>query len=418
MTAVTRLAPDPGELELEPLLAQLSAAPAAAPFSELAVDACEAIGRALLGDAGVRAHPDLVALASWLRRASTTAMARSLPAADIRVARGLAFHVAPANVDTIAMYSLALSILAGNRNIVRISARAGEGAQRICAALDEALALPRLAPIRAGTAVLRWDHDSDATALCSAVCDVRVLWGGDDTVRALRSLPLRPGARDVPFIDRFSFTAVQADAWVATDEDERDELTRRMFNDTYWFDQQGCSSPRMLVWCGTPQQAARASEDLFARLARQLRARGYELPLGAVMTKLAWISGAAIDRPLTRIRQWGNELSVLTLSTLQDLDRQHPGAGTFLEVAVPSLTDLAAHVSPRDQTLAVYGFERDELERFVHAAGGRGIDRIVPFGDALRFEHRWDGVDLIAELTRQVVISATAAKPAAALVPA
>jgi len=231
------------------------------------------------------------------------------------------------------------------------------------------------------------------------------VWGGDETVRALRSLPVSPGAKDVSFIDRFSLAAISVDAWHATGERAREELARRLCNDAYWFDQQGCSSPRLVAWCGDPQRAASASEDLFARLAGALTARGYELPLGAVTAKLAWIAGAAIDRPLTRVRDHGNELSILTLSTLTGLDREHCGAGTFLEVTLPALADLAPHVSPRDQTLAVYGFPRAELERFVRLAGGRGVDRIVPFGEALSFDHRWDGMNLLTELTRQVTIS-------------
>ena len=37
------------------------------------------------------------------------------------------------------------------------------------------------------------------------------------------------------------------------------------------------------------------------------------------------------------------------------------------------------------------------------ASAGRGLDRIVPLGTALRFSHRWDGMDLLEVLTRGVV---------------
>jgi hypothetical protein len=36
---------------------------------------------------------------------------------------------------------------------------------------------------------------------------------------------------------------------------------------------------------------------------------------------------------------------------------------------------------------------------------GRGIDRIVPFGDALSFGTLWDGYDLLAELTRTISVA-------------
>jgi hypothetical protein len=35
---------------------------------------------------------------------------------------------------------------------------------------------------------------------------------------------------------------------------------------------------------------------------------------------------------------------------------------------------------------------------------GRGVDRIVPLGQALTFDYRWDGYNLLQELTRHVYI--------------
>jgi hypothetical protein len=42
----------------------------------------------------------------------------------------------------------------------------------------------------------------------------------------------------------------------------------------------------------------------------------------------------------------------------------------------------------------------------VGGSAGRGLDRIVPLGTALRFSHRWDGMDLLEVLTRGVVLDA------------
>jgi hypothetical protein len=414
-TIVQRLAPAPGDVALEDVLDALAQAPALPPFDEQAIAACDAVARQLFRDPAARSHPELIVLASWLRRANVTKLAEEY-ARDVRVARGLAFHVPPANVDTIVMYTLALSWLAGNRNVMRLSSRAGRAAERICAALDAVLADPAFATLRAGTAVLTWDHRPEPTALCSAACDVRALWGGDVAVAALQSVPMRPGARDLHFTDRFSLAAAHAASWLAAGPADRDELARRLGNDISWFDQQGCSSPRLLVWCGSEEDAAAASDDLFTRMARQLEAAGYALPLGAVTAKQAWVAGATIDRPVTRVRSYGNALTVVELATLEGLNRQHPGAGVLLEAVVDELAELASHVARRDQTLAVFGFSRDELDGFVTATGGRGVDRITPFGDALRFEHHWDGMDLLAELTRSVRVAPVA--PALATVAA
>jgi hypothetical protein len=403
---VRQLAPDPGPVELDDVLRQLAEAPTLPPFDEQAIAACDAVARRLFRDPSARAHPELIALASWLRRANLRRLVEDLPR-GMRVARGLAFPVPPANVDTIVMYTLALSWLAGNRNVVRLSSRSGVAAERICAALNAVLAEPAFAALRAATSVLTWDHSPEPTAACSAVCDVRLLWGGDAAVTALQAFPMQPGARDLHFTDRFSLAAASAGAWLAAAEDERDEQARRFANDVSWFDQQGCSSPRLLAWCGDPLDADAASQDLFGRMSRQLDARGYTLPLGAVTAKQAWVAGAAIDRPVTRVRSYGNAVTVVGLESLDGLDREHPGGGVLLEVVVEDLAALAPHVVRRDQTLVAFGFAAAELESFVVATAGRGIDRIAPFGGALRFDHHWDGMDLLAELTRGVRVTAS-----------
>ena len=58
--------------------------------------------------------------------------------------RGNVFHLPPANVDTIFVYSWAISALAGNHNVVRISSRSAGAAEVI---LEDQL----LASLRSGT---------------------------------------------------------------------------------------------------------------------------------------------------------------------------------------------------------------------------------------------------------------------------
>ena len=55
--------------------------------------------------------------------------------------------------------------------------------------------------------------------------------------------------------------------------------------------------------------------------------------------------------------------------------------------------------------MAAHGFSDKELADFARSLHGRGIDRIVEFGDALTFGSFWDGYDLLAELTRTVTVA-------------
>jgi hypothetical protein len=226
---------------------------------------------------------------------------------------------------------------------------------------------------------------------------VRVVWGGDETVAALRELPLAPHATELLFGDRFSFAAVRAGV-------EDHQAAAQLFNDAYWFDQRGCASPRLVVAVGEADAAWATLERLFAELDRVVVARGYELELGAVMAKRTHAYEALAERPVRRYREPRNELTVIELETLDGFDRTHPGAGLFYAAVAPELAALSEFVVQKDQTMTVHGFGEDELAGFVHAANGRGVDRVVPFGQALAFGRYWDGHDLLQALTRRVHI--------------
>ena len=78
----------------------------------------------VLADPAARRWPEMAALGFWMRRANIARIQAAFEAAcggRLLVGRGLAFHIAPSNVDTMFIYSLFVSLLAGNTNIVRVS---------------------------------------------------------------------------------------------------------------------------------------------------------------------------------------------------------------------------------------------------------------------------------------------------------
>ena len=85
--------------------------------------------------------------------------------------------------------------------------------------------------------------------------------------------------------------------------------------------------------------------------------------------------------------------------------RSRIAGGFFVECFIGELDDLAAVVQPGDQTLGYIGFTREEMQAAATALCSRGIDRIVPVGQALTFEPVWDGYVLLAELTRRISVS-------------
>jgi hypothetical protein len=388
------------------LLEQLRDAPTARPYSEETLRFCAAFAQRL--GRATRGMPELQALAFWMRRAELHRLRDEFAAlgtdAVAYVPRGIVFHIPPANVDTIFIYSWLLSLLAGNKNVIRMSSRPTPQTEIILQLLNELLGEEEHAGMRGSTLMLSYGHDEAITSAISAVADLRVIWGGDQTVDAIRRSPIAPHAGELTFPDRFSLAAVKAEAYLALDEEERAGVAERFFNDAYWFDQMGCSSPRMVVWVGSDEDTERGAEAFYERLQSVVTAKGYEVDTATAINKMTYGYRSVLDQPVTALHRFSNEMSALRLERFTEAGTDFCGAGLFFDVRLEQLTDLADHVVRRDQTLSHFGFSRGELRAFADRVNGRGIDRIVPFGQALTFGRFWDGYDLLQAFSRRVLV--------------
>lgn len=372
-------------------------------FSEAGRQVCATLSRGLLGHPAARSHPQLMALGYWLRPAAINRLEEHFRAGErpgqLRVPRGLVFHLPPANVDTLFVYAWLLSLLVGNGNLIRLSTPASPAGEVLLEQIERAFAGSSL---RASNMIVSYERDDRVTAALSAQVDLRCVWGGDAKIAHVRSLPLPPHAAEIGFPDRFSMCAIRSQAFLDLDEGARRELLEKFFNDVFWFDQMGCASPRLVVWVGAPALGEAAASAFFGVLREVVRSKGYRVELGTALEKTTSAYRAILDLPVERYTVYGNELSVLTLERLADVRAGAFGAGTLTQVAVDDLSSLRDFVRRKDQTLTQFGFSTAELRQLVRDLNGRGIDRIVPIGRALEFHHVWDGVDLMDQYTRLV----------------
>lgn len=391
------------EQDFQDSVARLVAAPTEHPFSNAAVEFCVELSQALFR-AGMKDRPEVHALAYWCRSAEVMRLKSSFAelATDqtILAPRGTVFHIPPINVETLFLYGWLYSILCGNRNVVRISTRSSSLTTELCAVVGEVLS--RHAELARINMAVRYGHDDQLTAELSANCDLRIVWGGDETVRALRCVPMAPTAKDLCFPDRYAYSIIEAAAFIASSDEQKRALSRAFYNDCYWFDQMACSSPRLIAWCGSDVESQMASRIFFNLLANEVATHKYCTEAAVHSNKLLYSSGLILDQVVDGYETYGTELTVLRLTNLSTLVREHCGGGLLLSVNVPELSSLIEIVQRRDQTLTYFGFDRPQIEAFAHFLNGRGIDRIVPIGQALTFNRYWDGYDLLQELTRRI----------------
>lgn len=365
------------------------------PFDEEVLEFTQRLSKRFLR---MRHLPEVVALGYWLRKANVKQMQAQFENATegkfVR-ARGLSFHIAPSNVDTIFVYSWMLSLLAGNKNIIRISSKS-EVNDVLLVILEE---LPHVEKVAEQTMICTYGHEENATAVLSKACHTRVIWGGDTTVHAIRSVPLAPLANELAFPDRFSLAVLNAEKVSQLGEQELDHLLDQFYNDVFWFDQMACSSPRLVVWVG------QSSKAFWQKFEQKIVAKQYELLAATQVLKYTTSLQLAAENYVEKVEPSPYFSRVQLDEVPANVREQHCGGGLFYEYEVNTLTDLAEVMIDKDQTIAYFGFEPFELAQFVHFIPTRGIDRIVPIGQALDFSGVWDGQSFLTSFTREILIT-------------
>lgn len=348
----------------------------------------------------VRKHSDVATFGFWCRKASLLKELAGYDDLDARLGRGVVFHSTPSNVPVNFAFSFAVGLLAGNANIVRLPGKDFEQVSIIVDAIRKLLGGKHksLAPY---VCFVKYPPDRELHDFFSSVCDVRVIWGGDDTIRELRKSPLNPAATELTFADRYSIAVIDADEYLAAEDKEK--IARDFYNDTYFSDQNACTSPRIVFWLGNSAETLSEAKKVFWDSLGNLAREQYELASVQAAYKLAAFYKVAAVFPVTLV---GDNDNYVTRVSVTDADNElmkfKYNSGFFFEQDIHDLEDILPICGKRLQTLAYFGISSDMLTSFIAEHRPKGIDRIVPIGKTMDFSLVWDGYDLICELSKKI----------------
>jgi len=389
---------------LHPDFDRIFAARAFAPFCDEVMAFLQDLSAWLLQDTVARNFPDVVSFAFWCRKGALRAMKERYSGQQLRLGRGVVFHIAPSNVPVNFAYSLAAGLLAGNANIVRIPSRDYPQVEIICSALRELLEQGKFRHLNKYVILVRYEKDDTITDFFSAHCDVRVIWGGDRTIADIRRSPLPSRSFDLTFADRYSLCVINADVYPGDIDPAR--LAMDFYNDTYLFDQNACTAPHLVVWLGETTNVAMAQEIFWSNL-HLVVAEKYVFQPGSAVNKLTDAYRFAASSGGCHVRTMADNLIVrIQLDQLrQGLEDVRSTCGYFYEYEAKILDDIVPLINRKFQTLSYYGIDSVAMRRFIEENRPSGIDRIVPIGRTLDFSLVWDGYDLIGTLSRTVILT-------------
>lgn len=377
-----------------------------APFLVYSEEICnflDDLSQELRKDASAKRFPDIMTFAFWCRRGNITKLKQEYPFLYNRVGRGMVFHIAPSNVPINFAYTLAFGLLAGNANVVRVSQKGFEQVDIVCRVLERVLQRQEYEFLRNQIQVVSYGHDAKINDYYSEKCDVRVIWGGDSTIKTVRQSQLRPKATEITFADRYSFAVFDEGAVEALSVEQCQRLAEKFYNDTYLMDQNACSSPHLVLWLndvgGDKIGRRRFWQALYQTAVK------YDMPEKKVMDKYTLLCENAIDFcEEAALERYDNLLYVVSLKKLpRSLDILRGKCGLFYQGEIASLQEIGGGLSDKVQTCVVFGVDTGEMAKCFIENHVRGVDRIVQVGEAMDIGIYWDGYDVIGSLSRGIV---------------
>lgn len=345
-----------------------------------------------------RSFSDVVTFAFWCRKAALLKERDKYKNCSLCFGRGIAFHSTPSNVPVNFAFSFAAGLLAGNKNIVRLPARDFEQVQIICSAVKMVLQkMPEMIPY---IIMVKYPSKKEITDYFSSICLSRIVWGGDETIAHIRNSPLPPKAKEITFADRHSVAILDADAVLHTADIMR--VAENFYNDTFFTDQNACTSPRILVWLGKNISDA---QSYFWNAVYQVVKKKYELSPVQAVGKLAAFYRVASCKKVELVPTQDNLIMRIRVSSLDvDLMDFKYNSGFFFEYEATALSDILPLCSVKCQTITYYGSVSEKIKDFLNISVPNGVDRVVPLGKSMDFSLIWDGYDLIRELSREILL--------------
>mgnify|MGYP001211562206 CR=1 FL=1 len=371
------------------------------PFDDQVCSFLSEFSKKLMIDKNAKRYTDLIALAFWCRKNNLIKLKNEKKSKEIRIGRGLIFHITPSNVPTNFFYSLIFGLLSGNSNIVKVPSKKFIQISIISSIIKKLLKKKKYRKLKKMITIIEYNNNNNITKFISQNCDSRVIWGGDKTINNVREFNLKPQANEITFGDRYSISIINTDT-INTNKNNSnlERLTQNFYNDTMIMDQNACTSPHLVFWLGKNNKSL--CKLFWNNLSKKIK-KEYDFPDIALIDKYVKICNDVTMKNFKSAKIYEDSLHVVRLKKLNfNLETLRGKWGYFYEYYLKSLDEILPFINSKYQTLTYFGIQKKEILDFFKNNNPKGIDRVVPIGQSLHISLTWDGYDIIKSLSRGI----------------
>ena len=372
------------------------------PFDDIIIDFLDDLSKELFNNKKSKIYSDIITFAFYIRKSNIIKIKQKyLIKNDIyKYGRGIVFHIAPSNVPVNFAYSLVSSLICGNINYIKVSSKDFEQVDIICESINKIInKYNKLIPF---INIFKYNNDKNINDYFSSICDIRVIWGGNQTINILRESPLKPRAREITFADRYSLILIDSNYFDNLSEDDKIQIANSFYNDTYFSDQNACTSPRMICFLDY------ISNDFYKHIYNVIKSK-YNLQEIISSNKLLEVSKFAIKysnlNPNFKRYNDENYLYLINVNNINESLIEFKGnSGLFIEYVFKSFDEMES-IFDNDEVQTISYIGDADFINYFKLNNFKGIDRVVPVGKTMDFDIIWDGYDLFEMFTKNISIN-------------
>ena len=367
------------------------------PFDDVVCNFLSSLSKNINNSNLSKDYSDIKTFAFMCRKSNIKKLKSKINQNEFRRGLGLLFHITPSNIPTNFAYSLLFGVLSGNTNVIKVPSKKFPQIDLICKFIN--VTLKKYKKVRKMINIVRYQNNDEFTKSISSKCDGRLIWGGDKTINEIRKFPMKEISRDIAFANRNSICLMNSSEILKLNKKDLNRLVQKFYNDTFLVDQNACSSPHVIFWYGNKTNKAKIK---FWTELHYFAKNNYNLEYASSFYKYdRLLSDILTNTNYINHTNYGGYIYCINLKNkhinLTDLVSRW---GYFYQFDIKNINMVLNFSNNNTQTLTYFGFKKEMILKNFDLKYFKGIDRIVPVGQALDINLNWDGYDVINTLTR------------------
>lgn len=315
--------------------------------------------------------------------------------------RGIACHWIAGNVPTLGFYSIFQALIAKNSNVIRVPKESIDLVLKLLELMDnievsyKSDAYFSRDILKNITLIYFESNDKLLNEQMSIRADARIIWGGEEAVNYINTLPKKTTCKDLVFGPKYSFAIFDKNV---IESYECEAFIDRFLMDVAIFNQKACSSPQVLFIEKSKVSLHQVIEKLsnaFEKLDKRYTNILDESTAAKIINKRG-IYSLSLDKDLCCSKGLNYTILINNKIALEE-----PVGGRCLFVKeVDSIFDVKNLITRRIQTIGIACKDEDRVIELADIVTSLGVDRVVNVGLMNIYDYPWDGFFMINELVR------------------